>query len=91
MFAEHKKSSHMYSSLSPCSPIQALLHGFVFQVCGSMFVTFSFLHEFHVIYREAHKEFYEKSAVFILCMLQPLSFEIQKQESEIEDAKVIFG
>lgn len=33
--------------------------------------------------------FFEKSDLFFVCMLRPLSFEIQKQESEIEAAQVI--
>ncbi|MBA0598362.1 hypothetical protein Gorai_008128 [Gossypium raimondii] len=39
------------------------------------------------IYRQSHKVFFEKSDIFFLCLLEPLSFEIQKQESEIEAAK----
>ncbi|KAK9152391.1 hypothetical protein Syun_010700 [Stephania yunnanensis] len=38
-------------------------------------------------FRQSHKSFYEKSDLFFVCMLRPLSFDIQKQESEIEDAK----
>ncbi|KAG4143018.1 hypothetical protein ERO13_D06G163300v2 [Gossypium hirsutum] len=38
-------------------------------------------------FRQSHKVFFEKSDIFFLCLLEPLSFEIQKQESEIEAAK----
>ncbi|KAM1005353.1 hypothetical protein ACFX13_005479 [Malus domestica] len=38
-------------------------------------------------FRESHKSFFEKSDLFFLCMLRPLSFDIQKQEQEIEAAK----
>jgi len=32
--------------------------------------------------------FFEKSDLFFVCMLRPLSVEIRKQESEIEAAQV---
>lgn len=35
-------------------------------------------------FRQFHKSFFEKSDLFFLCMLRPLSFDIQKQELEIE-------
>lgn len=38
--------------------------------------------------RQSHKSFFEKSDLFFVCMLQPLSFDIQIQASEIEAAKV---
>ncbi|CAN6546831.1 unnamed protein product [Malus baccata var. baccata] len=38
-------------------------------------------------FRQSHKSFFEKSDLFFLCMLRPLSFDIQKQEQEIEAAK----
>ncbi|WCJ28197.1 hypothetical protein M5689_009904 [Euphorbia peplus] len=38
-------------------------------------------------FRESHKAFFEKSDLFFLCLLQPMSFDVQKQESEIEDAQ----
>lgn len=38
-------------------------------------------------FRQSHKSFFEKSDLFFVCMLQPLSFDIQKQESEIEAAQ----
>ncbi|XP_022723317.1 nudix hydrolase 2 isoform X2 [Durio zibethinus] len=38
-------------------------------------------------FRQSHKSFFEKSDIFFMCLLEPLSFEIQKQESEIEAAK----
>ncbi|KAK3027271.1 hypothetical protein RJ639_041217 [Escallonia herrerae] len=38
-------------------------------------------------FRQSHKSFFEKSDLFFMCMLQPLSFDIQKQESEIEAAE----
>ena len=42
----------------------------------------------HLIYRQSHKSFFEKSDLFFVCLLQPLSFDIQIQESEIEAAQV---
>lgn len=38
-------------------------------------------------FRQSHKSFFEKSDLFFVCMLRPLSFEIQKQELEIEAAQ----
>ncbi|KAK4491887.1 hypothetical protein RD792_002668, partial [Penstemon davidsonii] len=38
-------------------------------------------------FRQSHKSFFEKSDLFFVCMLQPLSFDIQPQESEIEAAQ----
>ncbi|KAJ8637104.1 hypothetical protein MRB53_011371 [Persea americana] len=38
-------------------------------------------------FRQSHKSFFEKSDLFFVCMLRPLSFDIQKQESEIEAAQ----
>ncbi|KDP39269.1 hypothetical protein JCGZ_01026 [Jatropha curcas] len=38
-------------------------------------------------FRQEHKSFFEKSDLFFLCMLRPLSFDIQKQELEIEAAE----
>ncbi|KAJ9672404.1 hypothetical protein PVL29_025859 [Vitis rotundifolia] len=38
-------------------------------------------------FRQCHKTFFEKSDLFFLCMMRPLSFDVQKQESEIEAAK----
>ncbi|KAJ4704105.1 Nudix hydrolase [Melia azedarach] len=38
-------------------------------------------------FRQSHQSFFEKSDLFFLCMLRPLSFDIQTQESEIEAAQ----
>lgn len=38
--------------------------------------------------RQNHKAFFEKSDLFFLCLLRPLSFDIQIQELEIEAAQV---
>ncbi|KAE8704298.1 Nudix hydrolase 7 [Hibiscus syriacus] len=38
-------------------------------------------------FSQSHKAFFEKSDLFFLCMLRPLSFDIQKQELEIEAAQ----
>ncbi|CAI9087114.1 OLC1v1021106C1 [Oldenlandia corymbosa var. corymbosa] len=38
-------------------------------------------------FRQSHKSFFDKSDLFFVCMLQPLSFEIQPQEAEIEAAQ----
>ncbi|GLT72166.1 hypothetical protein SLA2020_441210 [Shorea laevis] len=38
-------------------------------------------------FRESHKSFFSKSDLFFVCMLQPRSFDIQKQDQEIEAAK----
>ncbi|XP_052202239.1 nudix hydrolase 2 isoform X2 [Diospyros lotus] len=38
-------------------------------------------------FRQSHKSFFEKSDLFFACLLQPLSFHIQKQEAEIEAAQ----
>ncbi|GLT31039.1 hypothetical protein SLA2020_058060 [Shorea laevis] len=34
--------------------------------------------------RQSHKSFFEKSDLFIICMLRPLSFDLQMQEQEID-------
>ncbi|MCD7461590.1 hypothetical protein HAX54_046546 [Datura stramonium] len=38
-------------------------------------------------FRQSHKSFFGKSDLFFVCMLKPLSYEIQKQDSEIEGAQ----
>ncbi|XP_060212714.1 nudix hydrolase 2-like [Lycium barbarum] len=38
-------------------------------------------------FRQSHKSFFDKSDLFFVCMLQPLSFDIQKQDTEIEAAE----
>jgi ADP-ribose pyrophosphatase YjhB (NUDIX family) len=38
-------------------------------------------------FRQSHKSFFQKSDLFFVCMLQPQSFDIQRQDSEIEAAK----
>ncbi|KAK7316539.1 hypothetical protein RJT34_00087 [Clitoria ternatea] len=38
-------------------------------------------------FKERHKSFFRKSELFFVCMLQPHSFEIQRQVSEIEAAQ----
>ncbi|CAI0374270.1 unnamed protein product [Linum tenue] len=39
-------------------------------------------------FRQTHKAYFEKSDLFFLCMLRPISFDVQRQEAEIEAAKV---
>ncbi|KAH6822744.1 nudix hydrolase-like protein 10 [Perilla frutescens var. hirtella] len=38
-------------------------------------------------FRQMHKTFFEKSDLFFLCMMRPLSFDIQIQDSEIDGAQ----
>ncbi|KAK1567747.1 hypothetical protein Q3G72_016145 [Acer saccharum] len=38
-------------------------------------------------FRQSHRSFFRKSDLFFVCMLRPSSFEIQKQDSEIEAAQ----
>ncbi|KAL9274996.1 Nudix hydrolase 2-like protein [Drosera capensis] len=38
-------------------------------------------------FRQSHKSFFQKSDLYFVCMLEPLSFDIQVQESELEAAK----
>ncbi|KAK1567922.1 hypothetical protein Q3G72_018138 [Acer saccharum] len=38
-------------------------------------------------FRQSHQSFFRKSDLFFVCMLRPHSFEIQKQDSEIEAAQ----
>ncbi|XP_030471290.1 nudix hydrolase 10-like [Syzygium oleosum] len=40
-----------------------------------------------LLFRQSHKAFFEKSELFFLCILRPLSFDIQKQDLEIEAAQ----
>ncbi|CAM0909904.1 unnamed protein product [Alopecurus aequalis] len=42
-----------------------------------------------VAFRQSHKAYFDKSDLFFVCILRPLSFDITKQESEIEDAQWI--
>ncbi|TKW22248.1 hypothetical protein SEVIR_4G216900v4 [Setaria viridis] len=35
-------------------------------------------------FRQSHKSFFEKSDLFFVCLLRPLSYDITKQDSEIE-------
>ncbi|KAG6719305.1 hypothetical protein I3842_04G195600 [Carya illinoinensis] len=41
-------------------------------------------------FRQSHKSFFRKSDLFFVCLLRPHSFDIQKQDREIEAAKVNF-
>ncbi|XP_016515811.2 nudix hydrolase 10 isoform X2 [Nicotiana tabacum] len=38
-------------------------------------------------FRQSHKSFFGKSDLFFVCMLKPLSYKIQKQDSEIKGAQ----
>ncbi|KAL0919724.1 hypothetical protein M5K25_011839 [Dendrobium thyrsiflorum] len=38
-------------------------------------------------FRQSHMAFFDKSDLFFVCLMNPLSFDIQKQESEIEAAQ----
>lgn len=38
-------------------------------------------------FRQSHNSFFGKSDLFFVCMLKPLSFDIQKQDSEVAAAK----
>ncbi|KAK8717810.1 hypothetical protein V6N13_045064 [Hibiscus sabdariffa] len=38
-------------------------------------------------FRQSHKSFFTKSDLFFVCMLRPLTFDIQKQDTEIEAAQ----
>ncbi|XXG80007.1 hypothetical protein AAC387_Pa09g0964 [Persea americana] len=38
-------------------------------------------------FRQSHQSFFEKSDLFFVCMLRPLSFDIHKQDLEIEAAQ----
>ncbi|CAA2972202.1 nudix hydrolase 10-like isoform X2 [Olea europaea var. sylvestris] len=40
-----------------------------------------------IAFRQKHRYFFGKSDLIFLCMLQPLSFDIHKQDSEIEEAQ----
>lgn len=40
-------------------------------------------------FRQEHNSFFEKSDISFICMLHPLSFDIKKQELEIEAAQVL--
>ncbi|XP_044954000.1 nudix hydrolase 2-like [Hordeum vulgare subsp. vulgare] len=40
-----------------------------------------------VSFRQSHKAYFEKLDLFFVCILRPLSVDITKQESEIEDAQ----
>ena len=40
--------------------------------------------------RKNHKSFFGKSDLLFICMLQPRTFDIEKQNLEIEAAQVLF-
>ena len=40
--------------------------------------------------RKNHKSFFGKSDLLFICMLQPRTFDIEKQDLEIEAAQVLF-
>lgn len=40
------------------------------------------------ICRQSHKTFFDKSDLFFVCLLRPISFDISVQEAEIEAAQV---
>ncbi|XP_043815577.1 nudix hydrolase 2 isoform X2 [Manihot esculenta] len=40
-------------------------------------------------FRQSHRAFFGKSDLSFICLLQPLSFEVEKQESEIEAAQLL--
>jgi hypothetical protein len=42
-----------------------------------------------IICRQSHKSFFEKSDLFFVCLLRPLSYDITKQDSEIEACQVL--
>ncbi|PNY15672.1 nudix hydrolase 2-like protein [Trifolium pratense] len=42
-------------------------------------------------FRQSHNSFFEKSDLFFLCMLRPLSSEIQVQRLEIEGAQIVLS
>lgn len=63
-----------------------LLH---FYCCkNQQFGQLSILYSFLLIYRQSHKSFFDKSDLFIVCMMRPLSSNIQVQEQELEAAQV---
>lgn len=41
--------------------------------------------------RQSHQSYFEKSDLFFVCMLQPLSMDIKPQEAEIEAAQVLLS
>ena len=42
-----------------------------------------------IICRQSHKAFFDKSDLFFVCLQRPLSYEITKQDSEIEACQVL--
>lgn len=40
---------------------------------------------------QMHKSFFGKSDLFFICMMRPLTFNLQKQDLEIEAAQVFLG
>ncbi|KAK6149416.1 hypothetical protein DH2020_016941 [Rehmannia glutinosa] len=50
-------------------------------------LAFRFPHMIIFTNRQRHESFFKKSDLLFLCMLRPLSFNIQKQDSEIEAAQ----
>lgn len=70
--------SHPYFSQMPC--VDPTTSRFICFLCFKLLI--------RLIHRQSHKSFFEKSDLFFVCLLQPLSFNIQPQELEIEAAQV---
>lgn len=51
-------------------------------------VWWTFISKVYIFCRQSHQSYFEKSDLFFVCMMEPLSEDIQPQESEIEAAQV---
>ena len=63
------------------------LYQLMYPIVLQALVNSLFWHPF-LKFRQSYKTFFEKSDLFFICMMHPLSFDIQKQDLEIEAAQV---
>ncbi|XP_025985578.1 nudix hydrolase 2-like isoform X2 [Glycine soja] len=80
---EYMLHSHVIESQNYCIMVMtSILVCFIFVQIDTEFVEL-------LAFRHTHNSFFGKSGLSFICMLRPLSFDIKKQELEIEAAQVL--
>ena len=84
---------HSEKFIATCYNKASIIILIVFNIVYMFLISFWFW--FHsnlslIIYRQSHKSFFSKSDLLFICMLKPRNFDVEKQNLEIEAAKVIF-
>ena len=67
-----------------------IVFNIVYMLLNLLLVFHSNLSLSNTIYRQSHKSFFSKSDLLFICMLKPRNFDIEKQNLEIDAAKVFF-